>query len=221
MKNPTKGVFWKHTVSKTHGFTSWRVFDTLATVHNANLQRARAALVKQGKELTREQLGFDVRISEKGRPRRADIKYIMNEDPTGIVNDIKMWAEYAEWLSDGDTTMEDFMENALGKRQWAEVLKAEAKERQVSKKAERRSPDWRYNVTLSQVQMKYMKFKIQAYEQAWLIDPKATTNTLPPKVKEDILKGMWMYAASKGFVIFKKNTVSAYLLSGSYIKCAA
>ena len=224
MKNPTKGVFWKHTVSKTHGFTSWRVFDTLATVHNANLQRARAALVKQGKELTREQLGFDVRISEKGRPRRADIKYIMNEDPTGIVNDIKMWAEYAEWLSDGDTTMKDFMENALGKRQWAEVLKAEVKEKAKPfnpKKPERSQPDWRYNITLSQVQMKYMKFKIQAYEQAWLIDPKATTNTLPPKVKEDILKGMWMYAASKGFVIFKKNTVSAYLLSGAFIKCAA
>ena len=221
MKNPTKGVFWKHTVSKTHGFTSWRVFDTLATVHNANLQRARAALVKQVKELTREQLGFDVRISEKGRPRRADPKYIMNEDPTGIVNDIKMWAEYAEWLSDGDTTMKDFMENALGKRQWTDVLNAEVKERQVSKKPERRTPDWRYNITLSQVQMKYMKFKIQAYEQAWLIDPKATTNTLPPKVREDILKGMWMYAASKGFVIFKKNTVSAYLLSGAFIKCAA
>ena len=223
-KNPTKGVFWDHTVSRTHGFTSWRVFDTLATVHNANLKRARAALVKEGRELTREELGFGMRISEKGRLKKADIKYIMNEDPTGIVNDIKMWAEYAEWLSSGDTTKEAFMENALGKSQWARVLKSEADEKKKPfdpKKPERSQPDWRYNITLSQAQMKYMKFKIQAYEQAWLLDPNASTNPLPPQVKKDILKGMWMYAASKGFVIFKKNTVSAYLLSGSYIKCAA
>ena len=94
----------------------------------------------------------------------------MNEDPTGIVNDIKMWAEYADWLSGGETKMGDFMKEALGRNQWNEVLKQERRERQTSKKPERRKPDWRYNITLSQVQTKYMKSKIQAYEQAFILE---------------------------------------------------
>ena len=66
-----------------------------------------------------------------------------------------------------------------------------------------------------------MKNKIQAYEQAWIIDPKSKDNPLTMKVRNNILKSMWMYAASKGFVIFNKNNVVAYLLSGSHLKCAA
>ena len=41
------------------------------------------------------------------------------------------------------------------------------------------------------------------------------------KMRNNILKSIWLYAASKGFMIFKKNSVKAYLLSGPYLKCAA
>ena len=219
--SPTKGVFWEHTVSKTHGFTDWRVFDTLATVHNRNLKAARS---QRQRDLKREELGFDRRIDPKtGKVLKATkTDKLRSEDPSGIVNDIKMWAEYAEWLSDKETTKEDFLENALGKAQWNKIMVSEAKERRTSKKKERRSSDWQYNITLSQIQMKYMKNKIQSYEQAWLIDPASTvTSTVSPQMKKNILKGMWMYAASKGFVIFKRGNVKAYLLSGAFIKCAA
>tara|TARA_R100001594_G_scaffold52544_1_gene86030 strand:+ start:679 stop:2499 length:1821 start_codon:yes stop_codon:yes gene_type:complete len=219
--SPTKGVFWEHTVSKTHGFTDWRVFDTLAKVHNDNLKAARKELGKG--DLSREQLGFDRRIDPKtGRVIRATNRdKLRSQDPTGIINDIKMWAAYAEWLSDKETTKEAFLANALGKAQWNKIMLSEAKERFISKKKERRRSDWKYNITLSQIQMKYMKNKIQAYEQAWLIDPSKTASTVSLQMKKNILKGMWMYAASKGFVIFKRGNVKAYLLSGAFIKCAA
>ena len=225
--DPTKGVFWDHTVSRTHGFTDWRVFDKLASVHSQNLKIARKELAAENaKELDREELGFDRRISDrgawKGRPVGVKKRFIMNEDPTGIVNDIKMWAEYADWLSGGETKMGDFMKEALGRNQWNEVLKQERRERQTSKKPERRKPDWRYNITLSQVQTKYMKSKIQAYEQAFILDPDSSDKSkISLQMKRNIIKGMWMYAASKGFVIFKRGNVKSYLLSGSYIKCAA
>ncbi len=224
MDNPTKGVFWDHTVSKLHGFTDWKVFNTLAAVHNKNLRESRKALEKGG--LSREQLGFDRRIDPKtGRVMKATkMDKLRSEDPSGIVNDIKMWAEYAAWLSDNETTMKQFMDNALGKAQWNKVLKAEADEKKKPfdpKKPERSQPDWKYNITLSGVQMKYMKNKIQAYEQAWLIDPSKTASTVSIQMKKNIMKAMWMYAASKGFVIFKKGSVKAYLLSGPYLKCAA
>mgnify|MGYP000671042871 CR=1 FL=1 len=223
MDNPTKGVFWDHTVSKLHGFTDWKVFDTLATVHNRNLKASRS---QRQRDLKREELGFDRRIDPKtGKVLKATKRdKLRSEDPSGIVNDIKMWAEYAEWLSDKETTMKQFMDNALGKAQWNKVLKAEADEKKKPfdpKKPERSQPDWKYNITLSGVQMKYMKNKIQAYEQAWLIDPSKTASTVSIQMKKNIMKAMWMYAASKGFVIFKKGSVKAYLLSGSYIKCAA
>ena len=66
-----------------------------------------------------------------------------------------------------------------------------------------------------------MKNKIQSYEAAWLIDPNAQDNPLSDQDKLNILKSMWMYAASKGFMIFNKNNVIAYLLSGPYLKVAA
>ena len=185
-----------------------------------NLRTARKQFASaRANELEREQLGFDTRINpQTGRP----VKYIMNEDPTGIVNDIHMWAEYAEWLSGGETQASDFMAQALGRAQWNKVMAKEREERISSKKSERRNPDWRYNITLSQTQTKYMKSKIQAYEQAFIVDPaSASRSRISVQMKKMIIKGMWMYAASKGFVIFKRGNVKAYLLSGSFIKCAA
>ena len=202
---PTKGVFWKHTVSKIHNFTDWKVFDTLHKEHTKQMN-----LEKSNKrKLDREQLGFQRRIDDQGRLRFTSKKQAQIEDPTGVLNDIKMWAEYADWLSDGETSVQEFMNEAIGKRQWEGVKKSERKKGKV------------YDITLSFTQARYMKNKIQAYEQAWVIDPKSKDNPLSEKVRNNILKSMWMYAASKGFVIFNKNNVVAYLLSGSHLKCAA
>ncbi len=205
MKSPTKGVFWKHTVSKTHSFTDWKVFDTLHREHTKQMN-----LKKSNKrKLDREQLGFQRRINDQGRLRFASKTKAQVEDPTGVLNDIKMWAEYADWLSDGETSVQEFMNEAIGKRQWAKVKETERKKGEE------------YDINLSFIQARYMKNKIQAYEQAWIIDPKAQGNPLSVEVRNNILKSMWMYAASKGFVIFNKNNVVSYLLSGSHLKCAA
>ena len=157
----------------------------------------------------REQLGFQRRIDEQGRLKRVSKTQAQIEDPTGVLNDVKMWAEYADWLSYGETSMQEFMNEAIGKRQWAKVKESERKKGEE------------YDINLSFIQARYMKNKIQAYEQAWVIDPKAQGNPLSVEVRNNILKSMWMYAASKGFVIFNKNKVVAYLLSGSHLKCAA
>ena len=205
MKSPTKGVFWKHTVSKTHSFTDWKVFDTLHREHTKQMN-----LKKSNKrKLDREQLGFQRRINDQGRLRFASKTKAQVEDPTGVLNDIKMWAEYADWLSDGETSVQEFMNEAIGKRQWAKVKETERKKGEE------------YDINLSFIQARYMKNKIQAYEQAWIIDPKAQGNPLSTEVRNNILKSMWMYAASKGFVIFNKTNVVSYLLSGSPLKCAA
>ena len=205
MRSPTKGVFWKHTVSNKHNFTDWRVFDTLHKEHTKQMNLKKSS----NRKLDREQLGFQRRIDEKGRLKRVSKTQAQVEDPTGVLNDVKMWAEYADWLSDGETTMQEFMNEAIGKRQWQKVMETERKKGKV------------YDINLSFTQAKYMKNKIQAYEQAWIIDPKSKNNPLTTKVRNNILKSMWMYAASKGFVIFNKNNVVAYLLSGSHLKCAA
>lgn len=205
MRSPTKGVFWKHTVSNKHNFTDWRVFDTLHKEHTKQMNLKKSS----NRKLDREQLGFQRRIDEKGKLKRVSKTQAQVEDPTGVLNDVKMWAEYADWLSDGETTMQEFMNEAIGKRQWQKVMETERKKGKV------------YDINLSFTQAKYMKNKIQAYEQAWIIDPKSKNNPLTTKVRNNILKSMWMYAASKGFVIFNKNKVVSYLLSGSHLKCAA
>ena len=63
MKSPTKGVFWKHTVSKIHNFTDWRVFDTLHKEHTKQMNLKKSSKRK----FDREQLGFQRRIDEQGR----------------------------------------------------------------------------------------------------------------------------------------------------------
>ena len=210
MRNPTKGVFYSHTVSKTHGLTNYKVFDTLHTVHTKQMKDAAKNQLRRG------QIGFDRRIDEaSGTLGRAKKSKIQSEDPTGVLNDIKMWAEYAEWLSEsGDikTTQSGFLKQALGDSQFKETVKNEKS--RLAKKGP-------YNITLSSVQANYMKRKIQAYEVAWLIDHASASNPLTVKMRNNILKSIWLYAASKGFMIFKKNSVKAYLLSGPYLKCAA
>ena len=209
MKNPTKGVFYSHTASKIHGLTNYKVFDTLHKVHTKQMKDAAK------NELKRDQVGFDRRISEAGTLAQAKKSKILNEDPTGVLNDIKMWAEYAEWLSEsGDikTTQRGFLKQALGNSQFNETVKRERS--RLAKKGP-------YNITLSSVQANYMKRKIQAYEVAWLIDHASTSNPLTVEMRNNILKSIWLYAASKGFMIFRKNNVKAYLLSGPYLKCAA
>ena len=52
MKGPTKGVFWKHTVSPKHNFTDWRVFDSLHKEHTKQMNLKKSSK----RNLDREQL---------------------------------------------------------------------------------------------------------------------------------------------------------------------
>ena len=67
-------------------------------------------------------------------------------------------------------------------------------------------------------QAKYMKNKVQSYEYAYVLDPRGAG--LGRELRDNVLKSMWMYAASQGFAIFNQNASTTFLLSGSYIKCA-
>ena len=65
--------------------------------------------------------------------------------------------------------------------------------------------------------LKYLKNKILSYEVSYIMD----SAPLSKQIKDNILKSMWMYAASEGFTIFNKNKNVTFLLASSYVKCAA
>ena len=62
-----------------------------------------------------------------------------------------------------------------------------------------------------------MKNKLQSFEVAYIMD----SSPLKKEIKNNILKSMWLYAASEGFTVFNKNESTTFLLASSYIKCAA
>lgn len=211
---PYPNVFYDATVSRVHRFTDYRVFDNLQAEHVRRM-KSKAPYIR------RASLAFDRRygFNKVGMPAIiAD-----RERQSSIVPAIEMWAEYAEFLSKGGaekTTKKEFMNHALGRSQWTVIQEAQKKKR-TDKKQKKYDPKFVYNVTVAHTQAKYMKNKIQSYEAAWLIDPNAQDNPLSDQDKINILKSMWMYAASKGFMIFNKSNVIAYLLSGPYLKVAA
>ncbi len=121
---------------------------------------------------------------------------------------VAMMSDYAAYLSGNKTTAREFGSNATSRSFYDKMIE----------RGLRKGKDYS-DVSISQTQAKYMKNKIQSYEVAHVVDYDGAG--INKKVKNNIIKSMWMYAASKGFAIFKENKTSFYLLSGSYLKCAA
>lgn len=115
-----------------------------------------------------------------------------------IIEDAKLWGTYVAFLSKGKTSMDEFGMEATGDRHYTPAAKE-------------------YELKKSFTRAKYMKNKVQSYEQAYVLDG----SSLGQDIKDNILKSMWMYAASEGFTIFNKQMNTTFLLSGSYVKCAA
>lgn len=201
------GVFFKHTASQNYKFTNYNIFSEMHRMHEKNMK-------KRKRGLGRADIGFDKAIQEQklmGRlkGKESTVVDVSAEDPDQIVNSIKAWANYAEWLSGGEFKYAEFMKGALGRKQWDALLDNERKKNKS------------YEVTVAQTQAKWMRGKIQSYEQAWVLDNQGNENPLTKEVQDNLHKSMWMYAASKGFAVFNKNNVVAYMLSGPYLKCAA
>ena len=116
------------------------------------------------------------------------------------VADVQAWGEYVEFLSSGDTKAKDFVKNATGQKFYTE------------------SAMRKHKLNVAYTQAKYMKNKVQSYEYAYVLDPRGAG--LGRELRDNVLKSMWMYAASQGFAIFNQNASTTFLLSGSYIKCA-
>ena len=115
-----------------------------------------------------------------------------------LEEDVNEWGDYVQFLSNGRTKSLDFVESVVG-----DIAR--------SKKANE------YNLTKSFTRAKYMKNKLQSFEVAYIMD----SSPLKKEIKNNILKSMWLYAASEGFTVFNKNESTTFLLSSSYIKCAA
>jgi len=131
----------------------------------------------------------------------TDYKVFLDHYSKSQVNinaDVDSWAEYVDFLSDGETTKKAFKREAKGDRFHSDKAKE-------------------YDLKKSFPRAKYMKNKVQAYEMAYVIDKSPLNRT----IKDNILKSMWMYAASEGFTIFNTDRTTAFLLAGSYVKCAA
>ena len=131
----------------------------------------------------------------------TDYKVFLDHYSKSQVNinaDVDSWAEYVDFLSGGATTKKDFKKEAKGDRFHSDKAKE-------------------YDLKKSFPRAKYMKNKVQAYEMAYVIDKSPLNRT----IKDNILKSMWMYAASEGFTVFNTDRTTAFLLAGSYVKCAA
>ena len=118
--------------------------------------------------------------------------------------DIVRFGEYADWLSGGRTKQNQFMAEAVKNTNYN---KAMDRGRRLGKV---------YDITIADTQAKYMKNKIQSYELTYVV----ARSSLSQPIKDNILKSMWLYAASEGLHIFNKRKISTFMLSSSYIKCA-
>ena len=116
--------------------------------------------------------------------------------------DALLWGEYAEWLSGNKTSQKEFVKEATGQ----DMVEAAQGSRAVVVKG----------LNPSHVQAKYMKNKIQSYEMAFILK----RSNLDKRIRMNILKSLFLYAASEGLTIFNLTSVTAYMIAGPYIKCA-
>tara|TARA_R100001082_G_scaffold12164_1_gene6507 strand:- start:16 stop:1662 length:1647 start_codon:yes stop_codon:yes gene_type:complete len=134
------------------------------------------------------------------------------------LDDLRLWGEYVEWLSEGRTTKKQFMQFATGDSFYSSSAASKVNFETDTKGNVVFGPK-RRKLDLAHTQVKYMKDKVQSYEAAWMVIPDGAQ--LSDTIKNNIMKSMWMYAASKGFAIFKTPASTFYMLSGPYVKCAA
>ena len=64
---------------------------------------------------------------------------------------------------------------------------------------------------------KYIKTVVQSAESAFVVDI-ARGSENKTKIKEDILKSAYLYAASKGLRIFSNKDVKEFFSASTYIK---
>lgn len=64
--------------------------------------------------------------------------------------------------------------------------------------------------------LKYLKNKIQAYEVAYVFDK--DNGAIKQAIRENIMKGVYSYASSRGFRVFTDKQVTDFMTSSTYIK---
>ena len=138
------------------------------------------------------------------------------------IEDVILWGDYVDWLSNGRTKKKDFITEATGRRFYDQVLKKQYgstkwdKNTGVATEISAQRTWKHYGVTVSSTQAKYMKNKVQSYEVAYVIK----NSDLEDRIKKNIVKSMFLYAASKGFTVFNMTQSRTFMLAGPYIKCA-
>ena len=113
--------------------------------------------------------------------------------------DAEKWAKYVHWLSKGripsdtvasrDSTIR-FFENKLGRRNPTSSAYIEA--------------------------AKYLKHKVQSAEAGFVVD--ISRPGLKKIIKENIMKSVYTYGASKGLTIFNKTGITEYVQSSTFLK---
>ncbi len=114
------------------------------------------------------------------------------------------FGEYVHWLTKGKISQKVFMDQALKDTNYNKAMERGRKRGKV------------YDITLASTQAKYMKNKLQAAELTYVL----TESSLSKEIKQNILRSMWLYAASEGLHIFNRKTISTYMMISSYLKCA-
>ncbi len=102
---------------------------------------------------------------------------------------LDMWAEYIAFLSSGDSNKDQILA-----RYHREV-------------GNNRDP-------LDGI--RYIKDKVQSGEIGYVLDKES--GIIGDAIKDNIMKGVYTYAGSKGFRIFRDKSVTDYMTSSTYVK---
>ena len=149
-------------------------------------------------------------------------------------NDLPLWVGYIDWLSGSKVQGRKIIKAVRDAARFTdekasdytfEVGKGKSKKKRTKEEWARMKifpqqkqlrGDVKINWTKLRQAIKYLKNKVQAYEVANIFDH--DNGTIKKEIKENIMKGVYSYAASKGLRIFTEKKVVDYMTSSNYIK---
>ena len=101
---------------------------------------------------------------------------------------VEMWAEYIAFLSSGDSNKDQILTQYRQRSGGTNNING----------------------------IRYIKDKVQSGEIGYVLDKES--GIINDDIKDNIMKGVWTYAGSRGFRIFRDKSVTDYMTSSTYVK---
>ena len=152
-------------------------------------------------------------------------------------NDLPLWVGYINWLTGNKVAGREIIQQFRNAARFTDEKPSDYTY-EVGKgknKRKRTKEEWskmkifpqqkqlrggaggqKINWTKMRQALKYLKNKVQSYEVANVFDK--DNGTIKKEMKENIMKSVYSYAASKGLRIFRDKSVTDFMTSSNYIK---